>query len=86
MTKRSKDSKRIREEMKKKRIRPERATANSGPSRRRKGRGRVKQVSMDELKEEYSYVLKDLRRIFLLALAMFALLITANIVYPLVFG
>ena len=72
--------------MKKKRIRPERATANSGPSRRRKGRGRVKQVSMDELKEEYSYVLKDLRRIFLLALAMFALLITANIVYPLVFG
>lgn len=86
MTKRSKDSKRIRDEMKKKRIRPERATANSGPSRRRKGRGRVKQVSMDELKEEYSYVLKDLRRIFLLALAMFALLITANIVYPLVFG
>ena len=86
MTKRSKDSKRIRDEMKKKRIRPERATANRGPSRRRKGRGRVKQVSMDELKEEYSYVLKDLRRIFLLALAMFALLITANIVYPLVFG
>lgn len=84
MTKRSKESQRIKDDMRKKRIRPE--NAKSMAPRRRKSRGRAKQVSIEELKEEYSYVLKDLRRIFLLAIAMFVLLIAANILYPLVFG
>ncbi len=86
MTKRSKkDNQRIKDEMRSKRMRTEKpVSANTG--RRRKGRGRVKQVSIEQLKEEYSYVLKDLRRIFILALAMFVLLIAANILYPLVVG
>lgn len=79
----SKERQRIKDEMRKKRIRPEKAV-NSKSSRRRKGR--IRHVSIDELKEEYDYVLKDLRRIFILALIMFALLIAANIVYPLVTG
>ena len=79
----SKERQRIKDEMRKKRIRPEKAV-NSRSGRRR--RGRVRQVSIEELKEEYNYVLKDLRRIFLLALAMFVLLIVANIIYPLVAG
>lgn len=87
MTKRSNnsDKQRIKDEMRRKRIRPEKAVA-SKPGRRRKGRGRVREVSIDELKSEYSYVLKDLRRIFVLALIMFALLVAANIIYPLVVG
>jgi hypothetical protein len=32
-----------------------------------------------ELREEYAYVLKDLRRVFLLAAAMFILLILVNL-------
>lgn len=58
----------------------------STPSRRRKGRSRIRNVSIEELREEYSYVLKDLRRIFVLAAAMFVLLIAANIIYPLIAG
>ena len=33
-----------------------------------------------EMREEYAYVIKDLRRVFILAIAMFALLIVLNIV------
>lgn len=36
--------------------------------------------TVDEFQLEYSYVLKDLRRIFLLAAAMFTLLIILNLV------
>ena len=88
MTKRSKnkrENQRIKDQMRSKRIAPDRTVA-SNPSRRRKNRGRIRQVSIEELQEEYSYVLKDLRRIFVLALIMFALLVVANIVYPLVVG
>jgi len=85
MTKRSQDTKRIREEMRKKRFRPDKTAGTvSKPGRRR--RGRIRNVSIDELREEYSYVLKDLRRIFILAAAMFVLLIAANIIYPLLVG
>lgn len=34
----------------------------------------------EELREQYAYVLQDLRRVFILAAIMFALLITLNIV------
>ena len=87
MSKRSnkKENQRIKDEMRKKRIRPEKGVSST-PARRRRNRNRIRQVSIEELKEEYSYVLKDLRRIFLLALLMFVLLIAANIVYPLVVG
>ncbi len=43
---------------------------------------RLKKVPVEELQEEYSYVIKDLRVIFGLAGAMFILLIVANIVFP----
>ncbi|MCL4867719.1 MAG: hypothetical protein KJ063_02020 [Anaerolineae bacterium] len=35
--------------------------------------------SEEELREEYAYVLQDLRRVFILAAAMFLLLILVNI-------
>jgi hypothetical protein len=41
------------------------------------------QATIEQLKDEYSYVTKDLRRVFLLAALMFALLIVANLVLPL---
>lgn len=84
MAKRSENSKRIREEMRKKRVRDN--VPKSTPGRRRKGRNRIRNVSIEELRQEYSYVLKDLRRIFILAALMFVLLIAANIIYPLVAG
>jgi hypothetical protein len=37
-----------------------------------------RQTSEEELQEEYAYVLRDLRRIFILAVLMFALLIALN--------
>ncbi len=83
MAKRSQDTKRIREEMRKKRFRPDKpASSNTG----RRRRGRIRNVSIEELREEYSYVLKDLRRIFVLAGVMFVLLIAANIIYPMLAG
>ncbi len=36
--------------------------------------------STDQLREEYAYVLKDLRRVFILAAIMFALLIGLNLI------
>ena len=39
-----------------------------------------KQTSAEEFRQEYSYVLKDLRRILILAAIMFALLIVLNLV------
>lgn len=52
------------------------------PARRPRGRGRIRRVTIEELKEEYAYVIKDLRRIFILALIMFSLLVVANLFLP----
>lgn len=52
------------------------------PARRPRGRNRNVRISIEELKEEYAYVIKDLRRIFILALVMFALLVVANLFLP----
>lgn len=41
------------------------------------------QATIEQLKEEYAYVTKDLRSVFILAAAMFLLLIAANLVLPL---
>ena len=46
-----------------------------GPSR---GTRRIS--SPEQLEEEYSYVIKDLRHILILALAMFVLLIALNLI------
>ncbi|MDJ0755174.1 MAG: hypothetical protein QNJ45_16750 [Ardenticatenaceae bacterium] len=51
------------------------------PSRRSR-RGRIRQVPIEELKEQYAYVIKDLRRIFILAIVMFVLLFLANLFLP----
>ena len=37
-------------------------------------------ATTEELKQEYAYVVKDLRRVFFIAALMFALLIVLNIV------
>ncbi|MFW5942525.1 MAG: hypothetical protein ACOC9X_02880 [bacterium] len=52
------------------------------PRRRRKtGNGGNEYDSVEErLREEYAYVLRDLRHILLLAAAMFVLLIVLNVI------
>ena len=57
-----------------------RGIPRSTPARR--SARRLKKVPVEQLKEEYDYVIKDLRIIFGLAFAMFVLLIVANIVFP----
>lgn len=57
------------------------ATAGSrraGPRRDSPGR---QAVTIEELKEEYAYVARDLRRVFILAAAMFTLLILLNLAF-----
>lgn len=50
------------------------------PSPDREDRGSADSPSTQELREEYAYVLKDLRRVFILAAIMFLLLIVLNVV------
>jgi hypothetical protein len=57
--------------------RPRAGSANSAPA---DPAASPRQSSEEELQEQYAYVLKDLRRIFILAVAMFALLILLNLV------
>lgn len=59
----------------------DRGLPRSTPARR--NARRLKKVSVEELQEEYDYVLKDLRIIFGLAFVMFVLLIVANVAFPL---
>ena len=47
--------------------------------RRRSGQTSGRITSEEELREEYTYVLKDLRRVFILAGVMFLLLIALNV-------
>ena len=49
-----------------------RAKKNTGGIKRR--------VSVEQFRQEYAYVLKDLRTIFILAAIMFALLIAINLI------
>lgn len=48
--------------------------------RRSSGQMSARITSEEELREEYAYVIQDLRRVFILALAMFLLLIALNLV------
>jgi hypothetical protein len=48
----------------------------AGPAAKPPGR----RATPEELAEEYAYVLKDLRRIFILAAVMFGLLILLNLI------
>jgi hypothetical protein len=41
-----------------------------------------KQNSADRFQQEYAYVLKDLRHILILAVAMFILLVVLNVILP----
>lgn len=45
-----------------------------------RSRGTRRISTPEELEEEYAYVIRDLRQILLLALAMFALLIALNLI------
>ena len=45
----------------------------------RRGGGPAHIPTEEELQEEYAYVIKDLRRVGILALVMFAVLIIANL-------
>ena len=60
----------------------QRGLPRSTPARR--SARRLKKVPVEQLKEEYSYVIKDLRLIFGIAIVMFVLLIGANILFPLI--
>jgi hypothetical protein len=42
---------------------------------------RGRKTTVEDLREEYGYVVRDLRRVFLLAIAMFALLIALNLFF-----
>lgn len=88
MAKNRREAKRIREQISKKRTQNDKALS-SGDSKRRnkaKNRGKTKRITIEDLKVEYAYVLKDLYRIFILAGAMFVLLIGANLLFPILFG
>lgn len=50
-------------------------------TRRRRGSRQII-VTEEQLREEYAYVIRDLRHILVLALIMFILLIAANIAWP----
>ena len=42
------------------------------------------QAAAERLEDEYSYITGDLRRVFMLAAAMFALLIVVNLVFTMI--
>lgn len=48
--------------------------------RRSSGQTSARITSEEELREEYAYVIQDLQRVFILALAMFLLLIGLNLI------
>ena len=83
MAKRAPDRNRLSKDIKRRQISPRR-----GESKKKGGRKsrQPQEVTIDDLKSEYSYVLKDLRRIFILAGVMFLLLIAANILFPVLFA
>ncbi len=49
-------------------------------SRTKNTGGLKRRVSVEQFRQEYAYVLKDLRTIFILAAIMFALLIAINLI------
>jgi hypothetical protein len=51
-------------------------------SRRSRRRGRQTASTEEDFREEYAYVINDLKRVLLLAGFMFTLLIVLNIVLP----
>jgi len=46
--------------------------------------GKPRQTSAERFRQEYAYVIKDLRRVFILAAAMFILLVVLNLALRLV--
>ncbi len=64
------------------RARRTRKQANSGKTSTTKPTQRNKQDAAERFRQEYAYVLKDLRQILILAVAMFILLIILNLILP----
>ncbi len=64
------------------RARRTRKQANSGKASTTKPTQRNKQDAAERFRQEYAYVLKDLRQILILAVAMFILLIILNLILP----
>ena len=56
-------------------------TRRKSKSRKTQGKVSTRIPTKEELQEEYSYVIKDLRRVGILAALMFILLIAANIAF-----
>lgn len=54
--------------------------AESGPRPTRTPKVTRSQIAAERIEDEYAYITGDLRRVFILAAAMFALLIILNIV------
>ncbi len=53
----------------------------STPRARRLAKVNRSQIAAERLEDEYAYIIDDLRRVFLLAALMFALLIVANLIF-----
>ncbi len=62
------------------------AVSAAEPRPRRAAKLNRAQAASEELEEEYAYITGDLRRVFILAAIMFALLIVANVVLDRVAG
>lgn len=60
--------------------------APAEPRPRRAAKLSRAQAASEELEEEYAYITGDLRRVFILAAIMFALLIVANVVWGMMAG
>ncbi len=61
--------------------RPSNAPVKSIPAASKRP-SRMVMVTQDELAEEYTYVLDDLRRLFFIAIALFVLLFGLNWAFP----
>ena len=60
------------------------ATPSEAPRVPRTPKVSRSQAAAERLEDEYSYITGDLRRVFLLAAAMFALLIVVNLVFTMI--
>ena len=77
-------SKRVRRVKSPQKVQQERiqeAAVLTPPKQKKSGTAAASSISSSkDLSEEYAYVIKDLRRVFLIAAAMFAILIILNLI------
>ncbi|MCB9421492.1 MAG: hypothetical protein H6667_16935 [Ardenticatenaceae bacterium] len=62
------------------RVRPTQSGTKAADTAKEKATAKPKLSPEEQFRQEYAYVLKDLRQVLILAIAMFALLIVLNVV------